>query len=471
MRKTLLLPILAAGLLTASAVHAQVRFEVTGLSNTGYTTDRNPGGGEAAAAADAFFEFGAGVTGLMVSGRMLHSLRYELTGTVFAGEGDAASFQNALSYLSLYELSPRIRLGFGLTGSQGRQGSFRVNPTEQVVEPRRSGTVWFMGLSAQQRLDWTASAQWTYFEAFQTDWFIPTNNPFGADGDLTPADAGQYTGSFDLGFGAQRTWNNLALIISPRGQYLLNALPNAEVTPENPNADFQHAWLFTATAALRWDFTRNWTTGIEAGVQLSVEGDFSDIQQPGPIVLGSLGYRWQRWSAALSAGYQQTPTVQIATILEGMTVGLNGVMPVGHQRLRMWIEGSAGYTYSSPTGTLRVADGQLSDAVDIHTVGVDVAYNWRFSEVMEAALRYQFGLQRSVGLTPPTPGTDSVLAQDFTVHLVMVSLRFNYPPRRNRRRRQRRLGGPSRVDREEWDSIFNPTPGRTSEQAPPNSGS
>ncbi|PID38975.1 MAG: hypothetical protein CSB49_02805 [Proteobacteria bacterium] len=460
-----MLLVLALGLLAAPAVWAQVRFEVNGLLNTGYTTNRNPGADEATAEADAFFEFGSGVTASMVDGRMLHALRYDLTGTVFVGDGEAASFQNALSYLSLYEIRPTVRLGVGITGSQGRQGSFRVNPTEQVVQPQRPGTVWFIGASAQQRLDWAVSSQWDLSEAFQTDWFIPTNNPFGTDGDLTEQDAGQYTGSFDLGFGAQRTWHNIALILSPRGQYLINALPNAA----DENARFQHAWLFTGTAGLRWDFARSWTMGVEAGAQLSLEGDFSEVAQPGPVGRATLGYRWQRWSAGLSAGYEQTPNIQVATIFEGATLALNGVMPVGHRRLRMWIEGAVGYTYSSPVGDIVLGEtAGINDAVDIHTIGVDVAYNWRFSDVMEVAIRYQFGMQRSVGLTPENSGS---FAQDFTVHVGMLSLRFNYPARRNRRRRRRGLGGPSRVDREEWDSIFNPTPGRSNnDQPPPNSG-
>lgn len=248
------------------------------------------------------------------------------------------------------------------------------------------------------------------------------------------------------------------MILSPRAQYLLNAIPNAA----DESARFLDAWLFSATATLRWDFAPNWTAGLEAGVQLSLEGDFSDVEQPGPLVRGNLGYRWQRWGAGLSFGYEQTPNVQVAQILEGANVALNGVAPVGHARLRMWLEASAGYTYSSPVG-----DTLASEAIDIHTVGLDVAYNWRFSDVMEVAARYQFGMQRSVGLANLP---DSNFAQDFTVHVGMVSLRFNYPPRRNRRRQQRRIGGPSRVDREEWDSIFNPTPGRNNEQPPPNSG-
>ena len=421
---------------------AQTSYEVTGSSNTGYTSNRNPGT-VADPQPDAFFEIGAGVGFRSVNGRTLQALRYELTGTIFAQELGAASFQNALDYLSLYDLSRRLRLGIGASGRQGRQGSFRVNPTEQVVEPRRPGTVWFVGLSAQQRLDFLLDSNWGLFQTAQMDWFIPTNNPLGDEGDIDPNGDSGRAASFEGGLGGQYSWRRFALGVSQRSQYLVNFLRIGN----------QATWLFTLSGTLRWDLSRRWTANFEAGAQLSVEGDLSALRQPGPLARGTLVYRQRRWTVDLAAGYQQTPSVQVAQILEGAAVALRASIPVGRPRLRMWVEGALGYTYSSPIGDIAAAE-----AIDIHTVGTDVAFNWRFSEMMEAAVRYQFGVQRSVGLSLLTVGE---YAQDFSAHVAMLSLRFNYPPRRRRGRPRRRLGGPTRVDREEWDAVFDPTPGRS----------
>lgn len=449
-----LIPLFAVVSMLVAIPRAQAQYavDVVGQTTIGFTSNRNPGA-QGDPQSDAFGEAALGVTMLRHSGRYLHAFRWDLTGTLFVQEATASSFSNALAYTGIFDLSPTVRLSLAGSGTQGRQGNFRGDAGAQLAGPTVSGEIWYVGLIGTQRLDWQISPNWEFSESLINNWFIPTYNPFGDAGDNPQ---GGRTMSADGALGLLRRWQSIALGAQTRSQFLMLFLE------DNTGRRWtEQMWIFALTAQLRYDINPRWSVNGEAGVQLAVIGDASGrpryeaqtaAQPPGPLVTAAVVYQIPSVMITLAAGYQQTPNVQVGQILEGATANLGVRIPLGPARWQLRTESSLGYSFASPVGTLTLANAEA----DLHNVNADAMLAWRFSDVMEGEFRYRFGWQESFNIP-----VRSAFANDFKVHVAMLTLRFNYPPRRGPRRALPRVGGGQRADREEWDAIFNPTPGQT----------
>lgn len=432
-------------LLSSPMLHAQFRAEINGMTSAGYTTDRNPGSGQEPVG-DGFVETGVGLSLISSGPRALHILRYELNTMIFMDSADATSFGNILSYISLYELSERMRFGFNVSLTQGRQGNLFAEGQDQLGQARRSGTVWYMGLRALERIEYSYTNRITLFQSLQNDWYIPTDNPIGDDGDLENG-WGARTSNINLGFGARRRWSRFSLSLQQHTQYLVTFIDEeAQITTEA-------SWLLGLSTTASYDFSDTWNGSLEVGVQTSASGSLDEFEQPGPLAIARARYRTPRFRLNLAVGYQQNPNAQVAYVMEGAFANTNIEIPIGPLRWRFRFDAGAGYTYSSPVGEVREGDLQP----DIATTNADAALIWRFSNYAESALRYRLAVQRSSLPEPLPANAGTTIAQDYTVHMVLLSLRFNFP---ERQRAQRRLpsstGAPA--DREEWDSVFDPNP-------------
>jgi len=446
--------VLVLGLVAPRIALAQFVVEANATVSSGYTNLPNPGTVAqvdpndpnhiiAPTGADAFFEISPGVILLYNNGRVRHALSYNFFATLYAQETGATSYTNRLAWTMLTDLSPRVRFAVGLTGAQGRQGTFQMQRMAAALMAQPAGEVLFANAGGSETLTWALSPQWDLSQDLRVDTFIP----------LDPDQLAEQTLAADANLRVLRRWRRLGLGgrfgVAYLRRFGLDAQLDAAGQPvENTETPSAAQFLFSLLGEARYDLNDRWSVRAEGGGQMALPTAFDEFVMTGTGA-GEVAYRHQRGRIALRAGHTLTPNVLLGEVFLAETLTLGGLLQLGPPRWRLRTEAMIGYGYQR---AFELEAGSMRER--LHTGLADVGVVWRFSPKWEITARYQLNMQEPAG-----EALAGAQVPGYTRHVGLLSLRFNYPAARNRRRTPRR-GSTTRVDREQWDAVFDPTPGR-----------
>jgi hypothetical protein len=489
--------------LPASSAHAQqFRWELFGTLTTGFTDNAVPGNSDtvsnqrfpeprpnfALVQADAYIELAPGARITFNNGRIANVLTYTFFYTYYLQTPEARSFNNTVAWTMLWDASRSIRLGVGVVARQGQENAINDLPASANVA--RVQSINSFDATVTQMLTYRISPRWDLEQQLQVAIYQPYDAP-------TPDIIGNLTS--DLTLTVNHRYRRMLLGFRAAGTLLHNfpvdpaeieawnvdhPAPDPQFIDPNGLATIDDQLILTASAIVGYDFNYYWSGNAELGGQISAPADFGDVVAS---FIGRIGvsYRLRRMRFTLTAAHEMIPNAQTGDIFIGDRAALNVTIPIGPRHWQVVLQATGSYGYERALGLALDPPRERQQA---HVILADVVMSWRFHPMFDVSLRYQYQLQQhatgcaqfdtapyfvapdaastpagaraaigAAGYACPTAERSEV--PDFFRNLVTVNLTFNYPPRRGRRQGNVRLGS-SRVDQSNWNSIFDPNPGR-----------
>ena len=348
---------------------------------------------------------------------VLQRMSYTYTASLFLGESDANSSSNRLDYVGFFDVSPRATLLFGASLHQSHLHSTGLLPDASVTPLSAAvpGTTAFVALRAEQSLSYELWRDYRLIQGVYGIFLTPLSD--------APAARTYATGGR---LGLERVWRTDAVGVEARADYVL--VTDAALA-DGTIVDTQRQLVTTGVATWRHDWSRDFTSRVEAGV-MRVQRLESGRGFWEPTGAAALGYATEDGDAELYYRHTATTSPLLGQSFIADHVGLRGGVPLakeGEVRLSL----SAGYQ----NGRLINEDATLATTLDLYLA--DAALGWQTTDELVLELRYQHAEQVSGARAPPLP-------LSFVRNTLLVGAGVTFPSDREMPRRYR---APRRVDR------------------------
>jgi hypothetical protein len=454
-----ILALIAGMLFFIPNAKAQIRISGSVTGTTGYSDNidsrsRNPPPpasptepGEAAAEADGFADITPMLHFYYGSSRFQQQLQASVALNLYFLHTEAISYSSRLEWIGMIQIAERLRMALNVHANQGRQSALTLTggAASTVLAVQPSGNVESVEFGLTENLTWDVDARWSFSQSLVVGGFIPykMEQPGGPTLDA------------DIRFTGRRRWNSHDF----GGDLSVNYFANLEF--DDPNAVTtggrhlsEHQLLLTLTGSWDYELAQFWSTGLSLGAIVALNAkDLQGLLHP----TGNAALRWRRDNAnvELTVGHDIRPNIFVGQLFIIESANLRGEYPLWRGLGVLSVSASGGYEYST---VLDLIGGEIGEA--IHAINADVALNWRYTDNLTIALRYQFTSQAGDG----TAATSTV--PSFYRNAVMLSFTGTYPGER-RPTRLRRRGGGRRGQDADWNELFQVTPGGMPQNSPP----
>ena len=408
--------------LASLSARAQLDLRARVSETTGLTIDMS-------GAADGFAAISPSAGLSFLGTRSLQHLGYTFSAFLYFRSFESSTYSNTLDYLGGFAVSRDVRLLLGLSAAQGRQGAISLtrDPSANQLSLLPRADVAFVSVAADEHLEWEISDRWLAGQATLFNAFLPYTSAeavqgksFVVDGDLL----------------LRRRWTLDALGARPRARYVTNT-----ATSEIPSAPYL---ILSAVAEWVHDISESLSSHLNAGFVAGLRSDSAAARVYQPAGLAALHYARDTWqaSATYSHDVRSDPLLNQLYIEERFVA--TGALPLDRKE-HLRLSASLGYAFAR---RLDLQSGALGDGM--HLLLSDVGVAWDLWSYVSLSLRYQLNGQLHVPVVGG--GTTSDLTQS-----VLLGVGVVYPGRDTRPRVP--PGRPAdRVNRDEWEQLFAPSP-------------